>query len=57
LAKIERAAWGWTHEMSLRHARWIAELSKEHSGIMGMYLNDFYDEVEDGYRNRIQKFT
>jgi hypothetical protein len=50
LAKIERAAWGWTHEMSLRHARWIASLSLEHNGISGMYLNDFYDEIEDGYR-------
>lgn len=50
LAKIERAAWGWTHEMSLNHARWIAELSKQHPGIMGMYLNDFYDEIEDGHR-------
>ena len=49
-AKIERAAWGWTHEMSLKHARWIATLSLEHEGISGMYLNDFYDEIEDGYR-------
>jgi hypothetical protein len=50
LAKIERAAWGWTHEMSLRHARWIALLSRMYPGIIGVYLNDFYDEVEDGYR-------
>ena len=42
-AKIERAAWGWTHEQSVAHAKWIAELSLEHSGILGLYLNDFYD--------------
>jgi hypothetical protein len=50
MAKIERAAWGWDHEMSIRHARWVAIMSKLHPGITGMYLNDFYDEVEDGYR-------
>jgi hypothetical protein len=53
-AKIERAAWGWTHEQSLNHARWVAELSLEHPGILGMYLNDFYDEVEEGYRTEEQ---
>jgi hypothetical protein len=53
-AKIERAAWGWTHEQSLNHARWVAELSLEHPGILGMYLNDFYDEIEEGYRTEEQ---
>ena len=53
-AKIERAAWGWTHEQSLKHARWVAELSLDHTGILGLYLNDFYDEVEDGYRTEEQ---
>jgi len=53
-AKVNRAAWGWTHEMSLDHARWIATLSLEHEGISGMYLNDFYDEIEDGYRTEAQ---
>ena len=53
-AKIERAAWGWTHEQSLNHARLVAELSLEHPGILGMYLNDFYDEVEEGYRTEEQ---
>jgi hypothetical protein len=53
-AKVNRAAWGWTHEMSLDHARWIATLSLEHKGISGMYLNDFYDEVEEGYRTEEQ---
>src|SRR5690554_4759686 len=50
LAKIERAAWGWTQEESVRHARWVAQLSLEHPGILGLYLNDFYDEIEDGIR-------
>jgi hypothetical protein len=53
-AKIERSAWGWTHEQSLKHARWVAELSLEHIGILGLYLNDFYDEIEDGYRTEEQ---
>lgn len=53
-AKIERAAWGWTHEQSVAHAGWIAELSLEHPGILGLYLNDFYDEIEDGYRTEKQ---
>ncbi len=54
LAKIERAAWGWTQEESVRHAKWIAQLSLEHSGIFGLYLNDFYDEIEDGIRTEEQ---
>lgn len=54
LAKIERAAWGWTQEQSVRHAKWVAELSLEHEGIFGLYLNDFYDEIEDGHRTEEQ---
>lgn len=50
MAKVERAAWGWTHEMSLRHVRWVAQLALDHPGIAGVYLNDFYDEVEEGHR-------
>lgn len=50
MAKVERAAWGWDMEMSVRHARWIAILSNMYPGITGMYLNDFYDEIEDGIR-------
>ncbi|MFC2124762.1 hypothetical protein ACFLU5_08120 [Bacteroidota bacterium] len=53
-AKIERAAWGWSHEQSLKHAVWVAKLSMEHPGILGMYLNDFYDEVEEGHRTEEQ---
>jgi len=54
IPKIERAAWGWTHEGSLKSARWIANLSLEHEGIIGLYLNDFYDEIEDGHRTMEQ---
>ena len=53
-AKIERSAWGWTHEQSLAHAAWVARLSLEHPGILGLYLNDFYDEIEDGHRTEEQ---
>jgi transcription elongation factor GreA-like protein len=53
-AKIERAEWGWTHEQSIRHAQWVAIMSKMHPGIIGMYLNDFYDEIEDGNRTEEQ---
>ena len=53
-AKIERAAWGWTMEQSLTHAAWIAKLSMEYPQILGMYLNDFYDEIEEGDRTEEQ---
>lgn len=48
--KINRVAWGWTHRESVEHAKWVATLSKEHPEIIGLYLNDFYDEIEEGYR-------
>ncbi|HHV86388.1 MAG TPA: hypothetical protein GXX42_11340 [Petrimonas sp.] len=54
LAKIERAAWGWTQEESVRHAKWVSELSLKYPGIFGLYLNDFYDEIEEGYRTAEQ---
>ncbi len=54
IPKIERAAWGWTHEESLETARWLAQLSLEHEEIIGLYLNDFYDEIEDGHRTMEQ---
>jgi len=50
IPKIERAAWGWTHEGSLKTARWIADLSLKHPEIIGLYLNDLYDEIEEGHR-------
>jgi hypothetical protein len=54
IPKVDRAAWGWTQEIALRHAKWVAELSLEHKEIIGLYLNDFYDEVEDGHRTMEQ---
>lgn len=52
--KINRVAWGWTHEGSVKHAKWVAALSKTHPEIIGLYLNDFYDEIEEGYRTEEQ---
>lgn len=46
IAKIERSIWGWAHEQSLRHAEWVAGLSLLHPEIIGVYLNDFYGEME-----------
>jgi len=46
IAKIERSIWGWNHEQSLKHADWIAKLSLTQKGIIGVYLNDFYGEME-----------
>lgn len=53
--KINRVAWGWTHDESVKHARWVAGLAKEYpTKIIGLYLNDFYDEIEEGYRTEDQ---
>jgi len=54
IPKIERLQWGQTHEGSLKHAAWIGGLAHQHPEIMGLYLNDFYDEIEDGYRTMMQ---
>ncbi|HUU54579.1 MAG TPA: hypothetical protein VMY87_06650 [Armatimonadota bacterium] len=54
IPKVDRAAWGWTQEIALRHAKWVAELSLKHPEIIGLYLNDFYDEIEDGHRTMEQ---
>jgi hypothetical protein len=50
IPKIERIQWGQTHEGSIKHARWIAELALTHPEIIALYLNDFYDEIEEGRR-------
>jgi hypothetical protein len=47
IAKIERGIWGWTFDDALRHAAWIAELSLTYKKIIGLYLNDFYEETEE----------
>jgi hypothetical protein len=54
IPKVERIQWGQTHEGSVKHARWVAEVSLSHGQIWGLYLNDFYDEIEDGYRTMEQ---
>jgi hypothetical protein len=54
IPKVDRAAWGWTQEIALRHAKWVAQLSLEHNEIIALYLNDFYDEIEDGHRTMEQ---
>lgn len=54
MAKVNRVAWGWTHEGSLEHASWVCGMALEHDEIIGLYLNDFYDEIEEGYRTEDQ---
>jgi len=54
IGKVDRAAWGWTQEIALRHATWVATLALQHKEIIGIYLNDFYDEIEDGHRTMEQ---
>jgi hypothetical protein len=54
IPKVDRAAWGWTQKIALRHAKWVAQLALKHPEIIGLYLNDFYDEVEDGHRTMEQ---
>jgi len=47
IAKVERGIWGWKFEEAMRHAAWIAELSLTHKGIIGLYLNDFNQEMDE----------
>ncbi len=47
IAKIERGIWGWTFDQAMTHAEWIASLSLSHKEIIGLYLNDFTEEMED----------
>jgi hypothetical protein len=47
IAKIERGIWGWTFDQAMKHAEWIAKLSLKTKEIVGLYLNDFYGEMED----------
>lgn len=46
IAKMERSIWGWTHEQSLKHADWLGRVSSKEDRIIGVYLNDFYGEIE-----------
>jgi hypothetical protein len=50
IAKIERSVWGWNHEQSLKHADWIAKASRDDKRIIGVYLNDFYGEIDAARR-------
>ncbi len=47
IAKIERGIWGWKFDQAMSHAEWIAKLSLKNKQIIGLYLNDFYGEMED----------
>lgn len=47
IAKIERGIWGWKFDQAIRHAEWIANLSLTHKNIVGLYLNDFYGEMDE----------
>lgn len=54
LGKVDRKQWGWSQEDSERHAEWIARLSLEHPQIIGLYLNDYWGEIEEGGKTREQ---
>jgi len=43
LGKIDRKQWGWSYEACLKHAEFI-----------GVYLNDYYGEIEEGGKTRQQ---
>ena len=47
IAKIERGIWGWKFDQAMRHAEWIANLSLTHKQIIGLYMNDFYGEMDE----------
>ncbi len=47
IAKIERGIWGWTFDQAMAHAEWIAGLSRDHPEIIGLYLNDFIEEMDE----------
>lgn len=54
LGKVDRKQWGWSYEDSLKHAESIAKLSREHPEIIGLYLNDYFGEVEEGGKTKEQ---
>jgi hypothetical protein len=47
IAKVERGIWGWKFDQAMAHAEWIAELAKTHPEIIGLYLNDFIEEMDE----------
>lgn len=54
LGKIDRKQWGWSYDACLKHAEWVAKLSLEHKEIIGVYLNDYFGEIEEGGKTRQQ---
>ena len=54
LGKIDRKQWGWSYEACLKHAEWLAQLSLQHKEIIGVYLNDYYGELEEDGKTREQ---
>lgn len=54
LGKVDRKQWGWSQEDCERHAEWIARLSLDHPEIIGLYLNDYWGEIEEGGKTREQ---
>ncbi len=47
IAKVERGIWGWKFDQAMRHADWIANLSLTERRIIGIYLNDFIEEMSE----------
>jgi hypothetical protein len=47
IAKVERGIWGWSFDQAMRHTEWIANLSLTNRQIIGLYMNDFYGEMEE----------
>ena len=47
IAKLERGIWGWKFDESLRHAEWIAKQSLNEKRIIGLYMNDFHEEMDE----------
>jgi hypothetical protein len=47
IAKVERGIWGWSFDQAMRHTEWIADLSLTNRQIIGLYMNDFYGEMEE----------
>lgn len=47
IAKVERGIWGWSFDQAIRHAEWVAKTSLEQKKIIGVYLNDFCEEMEE----------
>jgi hypothetical protein len=47
IAKVERGIWGWTFDQAMAHAEWIANVALSRKEIIGLYLNDFIEEMDE----------